>query len=201
MQSCSKNTKEKGKKLLKENPKIAKIKKANNNHKNVTYSESKTFINGYGGEFRQIFVEISKSDEPAIILTNDFELSVEEVIRKYSKRWLEENAIEEQLDFFHMNRNASTASLKISLELVMTTLAHNLYALLAREVAKCELNQLELFNRYVDIDGSMEIFKNEVLVKLAKKRDLPAILNFGEINKDNHAFHNKRLTIQASSHT
>lgn len=190
MQSCSKNTKEKGKKLLKENPKIAKIKKANNNHKNVTYSESKTFINGYGGELRQIFVEISK-----------FELSVEEVIRKYSKRWLEENAIEEQLDFFHMNRNASTASLKISLELVMTTLAHNLYALLAREVAKCELNQLELFNRYVDIDGSMEIFKNEVLVKLAKKRDLPAILNFGEINKDNHAFHNKRLTIQASSHT
>ena len=38
--------------------------------------------------------------KPALIITNDFELKAEEIIRKYSRRWLIEKSISEQIIFF-----------------------------------------------------------------------------------------------------
>ena len=54
-------------------------------------------------------------------------------MRKYSRRWLVEKGIAEQIDFFHLNRVSSSMVIKVDFDMVMTILAHNLYRLLALE--------------------------------------------------------------------
>ena len=51
--------------------------------------------------------------KPAVMLTNDFDLSVESIVRKYSRRWLVEKGIAEQIDFFHLNRLSSSMVIKV----------------------------------------------------------------------------------------
>ena len=43
-------------------------------------------LKGYGKELRQIAITGHGKIKPALIITNDFELKVEEVVKKYSRR-------------------------------------------------------------------------------------------------------------------
>jgi len=38
--------------------------------------------------------------KPALIITNDFDISLEKVVRKYCRRWIVEKSISEQIEFF-----------------------------------------------------------------------------------------------------
>jgi hypothetical protein len=201
IQRRSKNTNAKGIQLLKENAKTIKIDKANNRHRDVTYSESTTSLPGYEHKtLRQIFIK-TKSVTPAVILTNDFKLSAEKVIKKYSQRWLVENTIAEQIHFFHMNKNASSLSIKINFELTMTVFAHNLYRLLENELlGSNEHNAEELFERFIDVDGSVELKNHEITIDLQNKRSLGTIINYTNQNKNITDNNNNKLIFKKGSH-
>jgi len=73
---------------------------------------------------RQIVIKGNGKIKPAVILTNDFDLPVESIVRKYAKRWLVEKGIVQQIDFFYLNsvyqsaikaRGTNLASLRFSL--------------------------------------------------------------------------------------
>ena len=68
------------------------------------YKDEKT---GKAKTIRQIIITGHGKIKPAIILTNDFDLTAEAVVRKYCRRWLVEKGIAEQIDFFHLNRVSS----------------------------------------------------------------------------------------------
>jgi hypothetical protein len=151
--------------------------RANGKGRNVTICEDSTSLCGYEGTVRQLFIAPTAKAKPAIIITNDTDISSDDLVRKYSRRWLVEKEISEQIHFFHLNRNSSGIVVKVDFDLVMTLLAHNLYRLFAMNIdgySHCDAKTL--FNKFILNAGEVTISETEVLVKLKKKRTLPLIL-------------------------
>ena len=76
------------------------IKKSGNKSRKVKVHEKIVFLKGYNKEIRQIYITGNGKIKPAIIITNDFDISENEIVRKYAKRWLVEKVISEQTNFF-----------------------------------------------------------------------------------------------------
>jgi len=99
--------------------------------RNLILPEYKDGKTGKSKTIRQVIITSHGKIKPAVMLTNDFELPVETVVRKYCRRWIVEKEIAEQIDFFHLNRISSSMVIKADFDLVMSILAHKLYLLLA----------------------------------------------------------------------
>jgi hypothetical protein len=184
--------------------KNVRIEKANGRSRVVTVCESSTPLRGYEGDIRQIFIKGANKISPAIMITNDFDIPLRDLIRKYSKRWLVEKGISEQIHFFRLNRNSSGIVVKVDFDLVMTILAHNLFRLFVRDIdgySHCEAKTI--FNKFILNAGVINISENDIDVKLKRKRTLPLTLE----NLDN--FHTdvfpwlgaKRLNFSAATYT
>jgi hypothetical protein len=156
--------------------KKAKIEKSNNKSRSVAYHESTTTNKLYGTqELRQIFIKGS-SVKPATIMTNDFKLRAEDVIRRYSRRWLVEGDISEQVHFFHLNRNCSGIVVKVDFDLTMTILAHNLYRILARDLPGFSHNKAAtLYEKFIKNSGDIIVGNDAITVKMNRKRHLPLL--------------------------
>ena len=140
------------------------------------YKDEKT---GKSKIIRQIIITGNGKIKPAIILTNDFDLSVEAIVRKYARRWLVEKGIAEQIDFFHLNRVSSSMVIKVDFDMVMTILAHNLYRLLAMEFDRYKnMSDERIYRKFVVNSGEIIIDYDEIQIGLKKKRELPIALDF-----------------------
>lgn len=183
-QVCFITIRRRGKKIIdelaaldKKEWKKVKVPMAHGKTRYLNTHEQMVSISGYGKEVRQIAITGHGKIKPALIITNDFETAVADIIRKYAKRWLVEKTISEQTHFFHFNRLSSSMVIKVDFDLTMTILAYNLYRLLAQDLpgfANCTAQSL--YNKFINNSGYIEIDKNNVVVKLKKKRNLPMIL-------------------------
>ena len=203
IQRKSKNLNEKVESMPDSSWKKAKIEKANHKTRNVVYCESSTTNNRYGVQpLRQIFIK-GNSIKPATILTNDFSLKPEEVIRRYSRRWLVENEIAEQIHFFHLNRNSSGIVVKVDFDLTMTMLAHNLYRLLAAELPGYgHYRAQSLYDTFIDNYGEIEVDSNTIVVKLNRKRALPLLREcLPRLDTTYSWLGGKKLVFTANTHT
>ncbi|MGI6354854.1 MAG: transposase [Lentisphaeria bacterium] len=138
-------------------------------------------LKGYGGEVRQIAITGHGKIKPALLITNDLSTPAELLIRTYTRRWLVEKSISEQIYFFHLNRVSSSIVIKVDFDLTMSILAHNLYRLLARELTgygQCESETL--FNKFIDNMATIRYGEEKVEVVLKKKRELPLLLEMGK---------------------
>jgi transposase len=179
-----------------------RVMRSNGKGRIITVCEDKASLPHYEGEIRQIFIKRSGKVKPAIIITNDFEISLEDLARKYSRRWLVEKGISEQIHFFHLNRNSSGIVVKVDFDLVMTILAHNLYRLFAQNIdgySHCEAKTI--FNKFIQNAGEIIISEKDVVVRLKKKRTLPLTLEQLEAFDSTTCFwlKNKRLDIKAAT--
>jgi hypothetical protein len=145
--------------------------------RNIKVIDSKIKLNGYGGEIRQIAITGHGKIKPALIVTNDFNLSTEAIVRKYAKRWIVEKTISEQIYFFHLNKVSSSMVIKVDFDLTMTILAYNLYRLLAGDLEGYEKNSpITLFDKFIANSAKVHIGEEAVALELKKKRSLPALL-------------------------
>jgi len=134
-------------------------------------------LDGYGKEVRQVAITGHGKIKPALIITNDFDLKLELIVRKYARRWLVEKAISEQTHFFHLNRVSSSMVIKVDFDLTMTILAHNLYRLFALELTGYEHNTAQtLYDNFIHNAGRVKLDSEKIVVRLKKKRNLPALL-------------------------
>jgi len=161
--------------------KKVRVPRDNGKGRTIAAFESVTGLKDYTGNVRQVFIKGAGKITPAVIITNDFDIPLEELIRKYARRWLVEKDISEQIHFFHLNRNCSGIVVKVDFDLVMTLLAHNLYRLFAQDIdgySHCEAKTL--FNKFILNADEITVSQSEVTVKLKRKRTLPLTL-------ENHA--------------
>lgn len=132
---------------------------------------------GYGRKMRQVALSGHGREQPALIITNDFELDVETLVRKYARRWLVEKTISEQIEFFHLNRLSSSMVIKVDFDLTMTLLTHNLYRLLAADLpGHSQQTAMTLFERFLCNSGDIRITDTQIIIEMKKKRHLPALL-------------------------
>jgi predicted DNA-binding protein YlxM (UPF0122 family) len=131
----------------------------------------------YGKPLRQIAITGHGKIKPALLITNDFDKPLEELIRKYARRWLVEKNISEQIEFFHLNKVSSSMVIKVDFDLTMSILANNLLRVFAMDLEGYFHNTAQtLFDQFINNSGSVEIKDDRVEVMLKKKRNLPALL-------------------------
>jgi hypothetical protein len=154
------------------------VERDNGRSRTITVYEGNDAIRDYEGIIRQVFIKDNGRMKPAILMTNDFNISLADLIRKYSRRWLVETEISEHVDFFHLNRNSSGIVVKVDFDLTMTILAHNLYRLFCKDFdgySHCEAQTI--FNKFISVPGNIRIEDNGYIsVRLKRKRSLPILL-------------------------
>jgi transposase len=137
----------------------------------------------YKKNIRQLII-IDHSKEPVFMLTNDFDMSTVQVIKKYGRRWLVEQEIAEQVSFFHLNQLSSSIVVKVDFDLTLTVLAHNLYRYLAKHISRhenCTANTLQ--RRFIEGRAKAKVTGNNVLVTLSKRSHSPLLFEVPWMNK------------------
>lgn len=199
-----KNIVDKLARIPKENWKKIRVMNADGKGRELKIYEEEVLIKDYGKPIRQIAITGHGREKPALIITNDKKISQEELVRKYCRRWIIEKGISEQIEFFHLNRVSSSMVIKVDFDLTMTVLAHNLYRLLAMNLHGYTHNtSLSLYEKFLYNSGEVEIRDDKILVKMKKKRNLPALLSEMEKFKDLRFpwMNNKRLIFSGASTT
>lgn len=154
-----------------------KVECAGNKHRTLRVYDEQVFLKGYDKDIRQITITGNGKIKPAVMITNDFDLTLEKVIRKYARRWIVEKSISEQIDFFHLNMVSSSMVIKVDFDLTMSILANNLYRLLALELERySHLSVQSLYDKFVLNGADIIIKEDTITVQLKKKRNLPLIL-------------------------
>lgn len=154
-----------------------RVKASGNKTRELKCADQVIFLHGYNKKIRQIAITGSGRIKPALIISNDFDLDVEHIIRKYAKRWLVEKGISEQTHFFHLNKISSSMVIKVDFDLTMSIFAHNLYRLLASDLPGYEHNTAStLYEKFINNNGNVEISDGGIVVKMKKKRNLPELL-------------------------
>jgi hypothetical protein len=157
--------------------KNVKVECGGNKQRTLRVYDDLVFLKGYDGKIRQVIITGHGKIKPAILITNDVDLPIEKIIRKYSRRWIVEKTIAEQIEFFHLNLVSSSMVIKVDFDLTMSILAHNLYRLLARDLERYENFSVQrLYEKFVFNGADIKIEKQQIRVLLKKKRTLPLIL-------------------------
>lgn len=164
-------------KLARSNWKKIRVESAGNKKRTIRVFEEYVFLKGYNDSIRQINITGHGKIKPAIIITNDFEIPIENLVRKYTKRWIIEKAIAEQVSFFHLNNVSSSMVIKVDFDLTMTILTHNLYRLLARDLDRYyNLSDQTIYEKFIENSADIKIEANQIEVRFKKKRNLPLLL-------------------------
>ena len=157
--------------------KKVRVECAGSKHRNLRVYDEQVFLKGYDSHIRQITITGHGKIKPAVIITNEFDLDVEKIIRKYARQWIVEKTISEQIDFFHLNMVSSSMVIKVDFDLIMSILAYNLYRLLALDLERYEnLSVQRPYDKFVLNGADIIIKEKTITVQLKKKRTLPLIL-------------------------
>ncbi len=139
-------------------------------HSSLKVNESEVTLDGYNGSLRQLIVTNHGREKPSFLITNDFDMSLKELILIYARRWLVEKSIAEQIEFFHLNLLGSSIVVKVDFDLTITLLAYSLYKMLAKQFVGFEKSTARnLFSNFVDNGADVEIVDKKLSVSLKKK--------------------------------
>lgn len=153
-----------------------RLDKISRKYRNLKVNESKITLTGYEGKLRQLIVTNHGRKEPAFIITNDFKSTSKEIVTKYTRRWLVEKSISEQIHFFHLNLLSSSIVIKVDLDLTITIVAHTLYRLLAKKLSGFENAESKfIFRNFIDNIADIEWNYPNINIKLLKKVHYPIL--------------------------
>jgi hypothetical protein len=164
-----------------------RIQKDNGRYRSLLVYEQSYTIKEYDGEVRHVYIKDKDKANPAIMITNDFEIPLASLVRKYARRWLVETDISEHIDFFHLNRNSSGIVIKVDFDLTMSILAHNLYKLFCRDFdgySHCEAQAV--FDKFISAAGHIQVDDGSISVRIKKKRTLPILLEHMQLFSKTH---------------
>lgn len=142
-------------------------------------------VDRYPRELRQLSVTDLGHEEPTILLTNDFKSTPAALITRYAKRMLIENGIAEAIHFFHIDALSSMVDLKVDFDLQITLMASALYRMLAKRLPQNyrRAQAKTLFDRLLDVSGSVHISERHVVVTLDKRAHNPILAETGFLDR------------------
>src|SRR4029077_10979865 len=116
--------------------------------------------------FRQLFIKDLGPDEPTILLTNDADATARQLVTRYARRMLIENALADAVRFFHIDALSSSLGLKVDFDMALLVLASGLYRLMAQRMRGYDDAQArQIFRDIVDMPADIAITDNEVTVR------------------------------------
>jgi transposase len=134
--------------------------------------------------YRQFFITDLGHDKPTILLTNDASSTVKNLITRYAKRMLIENALSDAVRFFHIDALSSSVGLKVDFDMALLVLASCLYRLMARRMRGYDDAQArQIFRDLIDMPADVAITDKEIRVRFHRRAHLPIVLASDLINK------------------
>jgi transposase len=173
-----------GKKIIDHINKISdwkkiRLNKTTRKYKALKISERPVTIKHYDGQLRQIVVTGTGRELPMLIITNEFDTPPKEIIETYATRWLIENNIQENIDFFSLNALSSPIIVKVDFDIAVTLIANTLYKTLAGKFKLFDKAKPKTIYRNI-IDGAAKIYIESETVKVifGKKAFNPLIMDW-----------------------
>lgn len=160
--------------------KTLRLSGVNRRFRQGRYYESCVILRGLSTSLRQLAVEGLGHDEPTLFLTNDPALKPRDWIERYAHRMLIENAIAENVDFFHLDALSSAIALQVDLDVMLTLIANALYRHLAKSLTGFETAYpKQLFRRFLNTPARVSVTDTAVRVRLHRRAHHPILLNSG----------------------
>ena len=134
--------------------------------------------------FRQLFITDLGHDEPTILITNDTKASLRQLITRYARRMLIENALADAVRFFHIDALSSSVGFKVDFDMALLVLASGLYRLMARRMRGYDDAQARLiFRDLIDMTADVAVTETDVTVRFHRRAHLPIVLASGILAK------------------
>jgi len=162
------------------------IERSKGKYQKIRVHDGKSELRHYEGKVRQVILTDHGRQKPTFLITNDFDMDVRDVVKKYARRWLVEQEIAEQIVFFNLNNPSSSIVVKVDFDLTLSLLAHNLYRILANNLPGFEHCTVATINRkFLETGARIKINGNQITVHLKKKTHLPILFEVPWMRQNN----------------
>jgi transposase len=159
--------------------KTIRIMKSTRKHQVLRIHQGSAKINEYEGSVRQIIVTGTGRDVPMLIITNMFGVYAKDIIETYALRWLIENNIQENIDFFNLNALSSPVIVKVDFDIALTLIANTLYKILSSKFKLFgNAKPKTTYRSIVEGDARIHISTEKVHVTFGKKAYNPMIMDW-----------------------
>lgn len=168
-------------------------------HKSCSVHESKITLPKCKTVLRQIIIKDHGRTEPTFVITNEYELSLKEILKVYARRWHIENKIAEMVSFFNLNALSSPFMIRIHFDILWTVIADTLYHRMARDLRRFEHHRADtLFRKFIDMPGKIHFDGARFTVKIRKRACTPVLLGVDLLHQDMTVpwLDNRRLCIK-----
>ncbi|NTW17211.1 MAG: transposase [Syntrophaceae bacterium] len=148
--------------------------------------DRKVTLAGYSGPIRQLTITDLGHEEPTLLLTNQLSSSPAKLIDRYAQRMVIENAIQDGVDFFHMDALSSSVAMKVNCDVMLSVMASGLYHLLGVEVGDGyeTAKSKHIFRDLVNATAQVTITKGDITVQMQKRAHNPHLIAAGFHNTD-----------------
>lgn len=145
-------------------------------HTHVRYVEEQVRLTGYQGDIRQLAVRGLGREEPTLFLSNNNDETARNLIIRYAGRNRVEDGLGQAVNFFHLDCLASEVRLNVDLDCALTVLANGCYRWLGQRLHGFEkASPKQLYRRFVEIAGSVEVEENRVVVHFDRRSHNPVL--------------------------
>ena len=145
-------------------------------HQSIRYFEEHVKLPDYEGTIRQIAVTGFGREQPTLFLTNNDKETARELIIRYAQRNRIEDGIGIGVNFFHLDCLASEVRLNVDVDVALTVLANGCYRWLAQRVRGFDkAAPKQLFRRFIETAGQVEIEADRIVVRFDKRSHSPII--------------------------
>ncbi len=145
-------------------------------HQDVRYVDERVTLRGYEGSIRQVAVDGLGNERPTLLITNDTAETARNLIIRYAGRNRVEDALGSCVNFFHLDCLSSEVRLNVDLDCALTVLASGCYRWLSGRLKGWEkAKPKELYRKFVETSGLVEVGEGEVVVTLDRRSHNPVL--------------------------
>src|SRR5262249_52687926 len=145
-------------------------------HQRGRHVDETITLRGYEGPIRQVAVEGLGREQPTLFLSNDLQESGRALIIRYTRRYRVEDALGQSVNFFHLDCLASEVRLNVDLDVALTVVANGCYRWLANQLhGFTKAKPKQLFRRFVETAGTVEVQAERIVVHLEKRCHNPIL--------------------------
>jgi hypothetical protein len=145
-------------------------------HKHIRFVDETTRLTDYDVSIRQVAVTGLGREKPTLFLSNEIEETARSLVIRYAGRNGVEDGLGQSVNFFHLDCLASEVELNVDVDAALTVLANGCYRWLARQLRSFDKAAAkQLFRKFVETAGVVEIRKDEIVVRFDKRSHNPIL--------------------------
>jgi hypothetical protein len=145
-------------------------------HQHIRFLDETVPLRGYEGPIRQIAVTGLGRATATLFLSNHCEETPRALIIRYAGRNRMEDGLGISVNFFHLDCLASEVRLNVDLDAALTVLANGCYRWLATRLRGYDkAAPKQLYRRFIETGGTVEVGANQVTVSFDKRSHNPIL--------------------------